>query len=186
MNPQDWIPNHQSGFRQAHSTAQKCLRITDVINRAMENQQYCTAPFLDVSQTFDKVWHRGLLFKSKRILPSNYFKLLKSYLNESQFETKFNGESSSRFHIHSGVPQGNFLGPRLYVLYTPDLATSRETTLGTFAADTAIFATLEDPTIAPFNLRGHLHIIEKWLKKCKIKVNESKSPHTKCTLRKGH
>ena len=186
MNPQDWIPNHQSGFRQAHSTAQKCLRITDVINRAMENQQYCTAPFLDVSQTFDKAGHRRLLFKSKRILPSNYFKLLKSYLNEGQFETKFNGKTSSRFHIHSGVPQGNFLGPRLYVLYTPDLAKSRETTLGTFVADTAIFATREDPTIAPLNLQGHLHIIEKWLKKCKIKVNESKSPHTKFTLRKGH
>ena len=24
LNPQDWIPNHQFGFRQAHSTAQQC------------------------------------------------------------------------------------------------------------------------------------------------------------------
>ena len=24
LNPQDWIPNHQYGFRQAHSTAQQC------------------------------------------------------------------------------------------------------------------------------------------------------------------
>jgi hypothetical protein len=157
-----------------------------VINKVMENQQYCAAAFLDVSQSFDKVWHRGLLFKIKRILPSSYFNLLKSYLIERQFETKFSGESSSRFHVHSGVPQRSILGPLLYVLYTSDLPTSRETTLGTFADDTAIFATHEDPTIASLNLLEHLHIIEKWLMKWKIKVNESKLSHITFTLRKGH
>jgi hypothetical protein len=148
LNPQDWIPNHQFGSRQAHSTAQQCHRITEVIKKAMDKQQYCTVAFLDVSQAFDKVWHPGLLFKIKRILLSNYFNLLKSYLNERQFETKFNRETSSRFHIHSSVPQGSILGPLLCVLYTSELPTSRETTLGTFADDTAIFATHEDPTVA--------------------------------------
>jgi hypothetical protein len=146
----------------------------------MENQQYCTAAFLNVSQAFDKVWHPGLLFKIKRNLPSS------SYLNEFQFETKFNGETSSRFHIHSGVHQGSFLGPLLYILYTSDLPTSRKTTLGTFADDTAIFATHEEPKIDSLNFQEQLHIIEKWLKKWKIKVKESKSSHIKFTLRKGH
>jgi hypothetical protein len=36
------------------------------------------------------------------------------------------------------------------------------------------------------NLQDHLHIIEKWPKKWKIKVNESKSSHMTFTLRKGH
>jgi len=36
--------------------------MTDVINKAMENQQYFTAAFLDVGQAFDKVWHPGLLY----------------------------------------------------------------------------------------------------------------------------
>jgi len=97
-----------------------------------------------------------------------------------------NGETSTRIHIHSGVTQGSILGPLLYVLYTSDLPTSRETTLGTFADDTAIFATHEDPTIASLNLQEHLNIIEKWLKKWKIKVKESKSSHIKFTLQKGH
>jgi hypothetical protein len=152
----------------------------------MENQQYCTAAFLDVSQAFDKVWHPGLLFKIKRILLSSYFNMLKSYLNGRQFETKFIGETSSRFHIHSGVPQGSILGPLLYVLYTSDLPTSRETTLGTLADDAAIFATNEDPKIASPNLQEHLYIIKTWLEKWKIKVNESKSSHITFTLWKGH
>jgi hypothetical protein len=165
---------------------QQCHHITDVFNTAIENQQYCTAAFLDINQAFDKLWHWGLLFKIKRISPSSYFNLLKSYLNESQFETKFNGETSSRFHIHSGVPQGSILGPLLYVLYTSDLPTSRETILGTFADDATMFATHEDPTIDSLNLQEHFHIIEKWPKKWKITVHESKSSHITFTLRKGH
>jgi hypothetical protein len=62
-------------------------------------------------------------------------------------------------------------------LYTFDLPTSRETTLGTFADDTAIYATHENIVIASLILQEHLHIIEKWLKKWRIKFNESKSPH---------
>jgi hypothetical protein len=71
-----------------------------------------------------------------------------------------------------GYPRGVFLA--LYVLYTSDLPTSKGTTLGTFADDTATFATHEDPTIASLNLQEHLNSIEKWLQKWKIKVNESK------------
>jgi hypothetical protein len=82
LNPYVWIKNHQVGFRQAHSTVQQCHCITDVINKATQNRQYCTAIFLDVSQAFDKVWHPGLPFKIKRLLPLKYFNLLKSYLSD--------------------------------------------------------------------------------------------------------
>jgi len=52
---QAWIPMHKFGFRKAHSTIQQCHLLTDIINKALDNQKYCSAPFLDVSQTFDKV-----------------------------------------------------------------------------------------------------------------------------------
>jgi hypothetical protein len=68
-NPHDWIPHHQFGFRQAHSRVQQRHRTTDTINKALEDKQYCTAVFLDVSQAFDKVWHPGLLLKIKNPAP---------------------------------------------------------------------------------------------------------------------
>jgi len=40
--------------------------------------------------------------------------------------------------------------------------------------------------LASLNLQEHLNIIEKWLKKWKIKVNEFKSSHITFTLWKGH
>jgi len=126
---------------------------------------------LDVRHACDKIWHPGLIFKIKGIPSPSYFNLLNSYLNEGQCETKFNGETSSLFNINSGVPQGRFLGPLLYVLYTSDLTTSTETTLRIFANDTAIFATHEDPMVTSLNLQEHLQFTQKWLKKWKINVN---------------
>jgi len=125
------------------------------------------------------------LLKIKNTLPPGYYKILKSYLQDRYFETKYNDETSPRFPVHSGVPQGSILGPLLYTLYTSDLPTSRKTTFSTFADDTAIFATHSDPMIASLNLQDHLLSSEKWLQKCKMKVNETKSTHITFTLQKG-
>jgi len=66
---QAWIPLHQFGFWKAHSTTQQCHRLTDIINKAFDEQLYCSAAFLDVSQAFDKVWQQGLLLQIKQTLP---------------------------------------------------------------------------------------------------------------------
>jgi hypothetical protein len=79
------IPNHQFGFRQRHSTTEQTHPIIQRINEALENKQYCSAAFLDISQAFDKVWHTGLLYKSRQSLPLNYFVTLKSYLHSRHF-----------------------------------------------------------------------------------------------------
>jgi hypothetical protein len=106
-DPNDWIPDHQFGFRQAHSTVQQCHRIANIINQAMENKQYCTAAFLDVSQAFDMVWHSGLLYKIRRVFPIKYFTTLQSYLTDREFEIRINAEVSNRRNIKPGVPQGS-------------------------------------------------------------------------------
>jgi len=66
----------------------------------------------------------------------------------------------------------------IYPLESFDRHTSCQTTV--------ICAIHEDSTTAPLNLKEHLHIIEKWLKKWKIKGDESKSLHITFVLRKGH
>jgi hypothetical protein len=74
------ILNHRFGFRQRHSTIEQTRRIVQKINEALENKQYCSAAFLDISQAFDKIWHTGLLYKLRRPLPLNYFLITKYYL----------------------------------------------------------------------------------------------------------
>ncbi|PNF14818.1 hypothetical protein B7P43_G06332, partial [Cryptotermes secundus] len=48
---------------------------------------------------------------------------------------------------------------------------------------TAIFAAHEDPLQASSNLQEHLHLIENWTDKLKIKINCAKFTHTTFTLR---
>jgi hypothetical protein len=140
------IPDHQFGFRHKHCTTQQVHRISHTVNEAFEHKKYCTSAFLDVSQAFDKIWHEGLLFKIWDTLPS-YFNLLRSYLRDRTFRIKITDQKSDTFPIQAGVPQGSVLGPILFVLYCSDFPATNNTT-GTFADDTVILATHDDPRTA--------------------------------------
>jgi len=85
----------------------------------------------------------------------------------------------------SGVPQGSILGPLLYTIYAADIPQSNKTIISTFADDTVIFTTHPYPTIASANLQDHLHSIENWTRKWRLKINENKSKHITFTLRRG-
>ncbi|GBP79921.1 Probable RNA-directed DNA polymerase from transposon X-element [Eumeta japonica] len=63
------IPDHQYGFRKHHSTIEQVHRVYSTIRQCLEQKEYCSAAFLDVQQAFDRVWHKGLLCKIKKILP---------------------------------------------------------------------------------------------------------------------
>lgn len=179
----DVLPYHQFGFRQKHSTIEQIHRIVDVIRQDLENKRYCSAAFLDVTQAFDKVWHTGLLYKIKKYLPHSCFKILKSYLSDRSFQIKYQDILTSFYEIKSGVPQGSVLGPFLYILFTADLPCDPNTTVATFADDTAILSSHFDPVVASQNLQISLQSFSNWLNEWRIKVNESKSTHVTFSLR---
>jgi hypothetical protein len=138
--------------------------------------------FLDVSQAFDKVWHPGLLQKIKKHLPA-FFQLLKSYISNRQFRKRVKGEVSALFPIIFGVPQGSIRGPMLYLLFTSDLPQAPNVTRGTFSDDTVILTCHNDVLRASSCLQEYLNILQSWLQRWKIKINESKSTYLTFTLR---
>jgi len=178
------IPEHQFGFRNKHGTIEQVHRLVNQINADLNAKRYCSAAFLDISQAFDKVWHTGLQVKLKKLLPHPDYQLLKSYLTDRYFIVNQGDEHTELNPIYSGVPQGSVLGPVLYLLYTADLPTTKITTVATYADDTAILASHEDPVTASINLQTHLDQIQLWLKTWRIKANESKSTHITFTLRR--
>jgi hypothetical protein len=181
----DLIPDYQYGFREKHSTIEQVHRVIDLIHLAYEKHQYCSAVFLDISQAFDKVWHNGLLYKIKEKLPHTFYTIFKSYLSNRCFQIRYEDALTDLHIIRSGVPQGSVLGPVLYLLFTSDLPTTTNTTIATFADDTALLAIHDDSNIASHYVQNHLNLLELWLQKWRMKVNERKSTHVTFTLRRG-
>jgi hypothetical protein len=100
----------------------------------------CFAVFLDIAQVFDKVWHRGLLHKLRSTLPNNFYLQLKSYLANRYFRVKHEDSYSELKLFRAGVEQRSVLGPVLYLLYINDVPTTSNSTMATFADDTAVMA----------------------------------------------
>lgn len=185
LEKQSIIPEYQFGFRSNHGTPEQCHRIINVITDTLENKKYCSAVFLDVKQAFDRVWHHGLLFKIKKLLPAPFYLFFKSYLYQRYFYVKVKDERSKLFEIKAGIPQGSVLGPILYTVYTADMPISSNVTIATYADDTAIAATSNCPKEASFFIQNQLNLLAKWFKRWNIKVNSEKSNHITFSLRRG-
>ena len=66
--------------------------------------------FLDLSKAFDRVWHDGLLFKSKQKgVSENLFQLITSFLSGRFQRVLLNGQTSYWETILVGIPQGSIL-----------------------------------------------------------------------------
>jgi hypothetical protein len=150
----------------------------------LESKRYCSAAFIDISQAYDKVWHTDLLYEIKRAFPHPDFTLMKSYLTDRTFKVRNQEEYTKLYIIQSGVPQGSILRPVLYSVLTADLPETEQTLTATYADDTAILASHQNPVTLSRKLQNHLNQFEKWLKRLCLKANENKSTHVTFTLKR--
>ena len=60
------ISHNQSVFKPGESCLNQLLCITDDIYQSLDDSLETRGVFLDISKSFDKVWHDVLLFKLKQ------------------------------------------------------------------------------------------------------------------------
>ena len=58
---------YQSGFLPHHSTVFQLIDIFHSICQAFDNNMFSCIVFCDVSNAFDRVWHKGLPFKLRQM-----------------------------------------------------------------------------------------------------------------------
>ena len=115
------------------------------------------ANFLDISKTFERVCHEGLLFKLDRIgISGNLLSLARSFLSNRFQQVVLKVQCSSWSPVPDGVSQGSILGPLYFIIYISDLPDNLQSTSKFFADGTSLFSTVYNPNISAGQLDNDL------------------------------
>ena len=122
LNVNGLLNPNQSVFHPGDSTINQLLSIVHTISAAFNCNPTLDvrSVFLDISKAFDRVWHKGLIYKLRRCgVSGNLLSVIQSFLANIKQRTILNGKTSEWGNISAGVPQGSILGPiylRTYLL----------------------------------------------------------------------
>ena len=139
-------PN-QSGFRPSDSSVNQLLATTHEIFEAFDYNSplEVRSVFLDISKAFDRVWHKGLLYKLKSLgISGELYNLLENYLSGRFQRVVLNGQASSWRPVLAGVPQGSIMDPLPFLIYINDLPSELKSNVKLFADDTSLFNVVKD------------------------------------------
>ena len=127
------------------STADILTVVSDRIARAFNKSGGTRAVALDISKAFDRVWHAGLLHKTKSYgISGQIFRLISSFLSNRQLQVVLEGKSSQEYPVNAGYPQGSILGPALFLIYINDLPDEVICDIVIYADDTTLYSKASD------------------------------------------
>ena len=151
------ISQNQSGFKPGDSCTNQLLSITHQIYKYFDDGHEVRSVFLDISEAFDKVWRKGLIFKLKQNgISGNLLSTLADFLNFRKQRVVLNGQLSSWSNIESGVPQGSVLGPFSFLIFLNDLSEVLTANVRLFADDVSLFSVIENINLSATNLNSDL------------------------------
>ena len=166
----------QSGFIPGDSTVNQLVDIYNTFCKALDEGKEVRAIFCDVSKAFDRVWHKGLLYKLQTVgISGPLLAWFKDYLDNRRQRVVLPGAVSGWTSLKAGVPQGSILGPLLFLVYINDIVEDIHSTIRLFADDTSLYIIVEDPLRAADQLNSDLAKIHLWANKWLVSFNPSKS-----------
>ena len=134
------------------------------------------AIFLDLSKAFDRVWHKGLIYKLQcNGISGSLLMLLEDFLHNRKQRVILNGQASEWQMVSSGVPQGSVLGPLLFLIYINDIVDNINCDVRLFADDKSLFSIVNDATQTALKISEDLDKIKKWALQWKMEFNADKT-----------
>ena len=179
------FPEFQSAYRKNRSTETALLRMRNDILVNMNKQQVTLLVFLDLSAAFDTVDHDILLqrLEYKFGIKDQAVTWFKSYLSNRSQRIVIGSTKSDSFDLKFGVPQGSYIGPMLFSLYTSelfDVISQHLPTAHSYADDTGIYLAFnpnddsnQDAAIAA--MEACLCDIRNWMINDKLMISDSKT-----------
>lgn len=168
----------QSGFRPGDSTVRQLTSICHKIYQTLDNGDEVLSVFLDFKKAFDKVWHKGLIFKLEKVgIRGNLHLWFSSYLHDRKQFVVIKGSKSSLKTILAGVPQGSVLGPLLFLVFVNDIHVGLLSSVQLYADDTSLFKTVtnKNTRLAIRELNDDLDKVRRWTSQWLMELNTDKS-----------
>lgn len=174
------LSEFQCGFTKMRQCKDHVFRLTQDGLQAFNRNMKMGAIFIDIEKAFDRVWHRGLIYRLHELrIPVYLGAWIKSYLKNRKFQVKVSGEISSIKNINAGVPQGSILGPILFNIYfnsiVTELVSDNRLKIAVYADDLAFWVISEYTKILIKHLQVALNNLYKWMSKYRMVVSEQKS-----------
>ena len=121
---------------------------------------------LDISKAFDKVWHKGIIYKLRKCgIGGSLLSWFEDYLRNRMQRVVINGQASEWGEVKAGVTQGSVLGPLLFLIYIDDLVqTVRYCNIRLFADDMCFFIEVDDRNEAADKVTEDLSSNFNWAK----------------------
>ena len=96
---------------------------------------------LDISKTFDRVWHAGPFHKFKSYgISGQTYGLISSFLSNRRLRVVLDGKSSQEYPVNAEVSEGSILGPTLFLLCINDLPDDVTCDIAVYADDTTLYS----------------------------------------------
>ena len=128
------------------------------------------------TNTFDRVWHAGLLHKLRCLgIEGNLFDWLCNYLDQRRIRAVINGQTPPWIHTNAGVPQGSILGPLLFLVFVNDITDNIESDIHLFADDTSLMEIIDNHVQSYAKLNRDLVKLSTWSQKWLVTFNPSKT-----------
>ena len=122
--------------------------------------QLFRSSFLDISEAFDKVLHKGLLCKLKSMgISGERYEIIGNYLSGRFQIVILNWKTSSWRPILASVPQNSVLGLLLFLIYFDDLSNGLRTNAKLFADDISLFTIVKVKNKSANALNNDLFLI---------------------------
>ena len=111
------LPTTQFAYRKGLGTCEAILCVSHRLQSALESGQEARIMQIDISATFDRVNHLGILYKLCSVgIGGSVLSILTQFLSNRSQQVMVDGCRSKLVNVVSGVPQGSVLGPLLFLL----------------------------------------------------------------------
>ena len=118
------MPVLQSAYRPFHSTETAVTKVYNHLLLAADEGQISALCLLDLTAAFDTVDHDLLMLRLERQfgLRGTVLQWFHDYLSGRSYQVVYGNCTSATVYIKCSVPQGSVLSPRLFIMYSADLA----------------------------------------------------------------